>query len=136
MSDVKPRPVRKPLEEIRMKKVFGTQRLKDLYFYPTDETDAEGIFLLSNKHDETLTLVKSGQPFIFEHDGLVWRVPNPQEGSEPFSIDREIATGSFSNNAKSFFGKPEYPDIEEDGTFTAQAGGQDEDASAASAGAS
>jgi len=68
---------------------------------------------------------------MFEHDGLIWQVPNPQPLSEPFSINDLIATGSFLNNRVGL-GDGE----EEGGTFTAQAsGGADEDANAASAGA-
>ena len=130
MSDHELKPIRDPEKEITMKTVKGTNKLKDCYFYPTD---VDGVFLLSTKQEETLAVVTNEQPFMFEFDGLVWKVPNPMPGSEPFSIDRRAARGSFWNNGAG----PDHGEGEEEGgTFTAQAsGGVEEDASAASAGA-
>lgn len=125
MSDHELKPIRDPEKEIKMKTVKGTDKLTDCYFYPTDE---RGVYLLSTKDDETLAVVANGQPFMFEHDGLVWRVPNPEPGSEPFEITHMHARGSWWNNGPRIEG-------EEGGTFTAQAsGGVEQDASAASAG--
>lgn len=130
MFEPKAKPLRDPKKEITMKRVQGTNMLNDCYFYPTD---VQGIFLLSTKADETLAVVTDGEPFMFEHHGFVWKVPNPEAGSEPFSINTEIARGSFWNNSVR---GGEREGWEEGGTFTAQAsGGAEEDASAASAGA-
>ena len=129
MSD-KLKPTRDPEKEIKMKKVRGTNMLTNLYFYPFDD-----VFLLSTEDEVTLAVVTSGQPFMFEHDGLLWKVPNPEPGSEPFKIDHAHAHGSFWNNGKGL-GEGIKEGIEEGGTFTAQAsGGAEEDANAASAGA-
>lgn len=124
MSDHELKPIRDPQKEIRMKTVLGTDKLSDCYFYPTD---VPRVYVLSTQDDETLAVVTDDQPFMFEHAGFVWKVPNPKLGSEPFHITRMHASGSWWNNA---------PDIkgEEGGTFTAQAsGGADEEVSASSA---
>ena len=106
----------------------GTDGLTGCYFYPVPIL--EGIYLLCNEHDETLSLVTNGHSFIFEHDGLIWRIPNPTLLAEPFIITPDFASGSWWNNAGGEMGS-------EDGTFTAQASGtgtgDDENASYAAA---
>jgi hypothetical protein len=129
MSDHNLNPLRDPKKEIVMRAVKGTNKLNECYFYPTD---VKGVYLLSTRQDQTLAVVTDGQPFMFQHDGLVWKVPNPLLGSEPFSINHELARGSFWNNGVGF---EQGEGWEEGGTFTAQASGGVEDANAASAGA-
>lgn len=124
------RRVRDPKKIITINTVNGTKdkhKLKDCYFYPTD---VDGAYLLCSEHNETLTVVASGQPFMFEHDGLIWKVPNPLPGSEPFTIVPGFASGSWQNNDVSIT-------ADDSGTFIAQgsgsAGGDDENASYAAA---
>ena len=105
-------------------------KLKDCFFYPVKGLDE--VYLLCSKHDETLAVVTSGQPFMFEHDGLIWKVPNPEPGSEPFTISTQggggspvqFASGSWWNNDPTIT-------ADDTGTFSAQSsGGADGDASA------
>ena len=134
MSDTAPlKLVKKPGKEIRIITQKGTDKLTDLYFYPVKDLpevkDAPDVYLLCDKHDDTLAVVANGQPFMFKHDDLIWRVPHPALGSEVFVIHELAARGSFWNNA------PEFT-AEEGGTFTAQAsGGADDDATASYAAA-
>ena len=128
------KPIRDPQKEIKMKIVDGTDMLQNCYFYPTDE---HGVFLLSTEDDHTLAVVTDGQPFMFKHDGYIWKVPNPQPNAEPFRINRRAASGSWWNNSGNRpHSKERGSSTDEDGTFTAMAsGGAEEDTNAASAGA-
>lgn len=129
MDDHKLKPLKDPKKIITIHKGEGSSfdMLKDCFFYPTK---LEGIYLLCSKHDENLAVVTEGEPFMFDHDGLIWKVPNPEPGAEQFKIDAEKASGSFWNN------DPSVP-AEDTGTFSAQAsGGTVDDANASYAGAS
>jgi hypothetical protein len=137
-------PPKDPRKEITINKGegFTFDKLKDCFFYPVK--GLEGIYLLCSKHDEILAVVTSGQPFMFEHDGLIWKVPNPEPGSEPFTINTpapggspvqvggdpvQFASGSWWNNDPTIT-------TDDTGTFSAQSsGGADEDASASYAAA-
>ena len=128
MDDHKLKSLKDPKKEITIHKGEGVSfdKLKDCYFYPTK---LNGIYLLCSKHDENLAVVTSGEPFMFDHDGIIWKVPNPQPGSEPFRIDNQAASGSFWND------DPSLPS-DDTGTFSAQSsGGADDDASASYAAA-
>jgi hypothetical protein len=130
MTDQKLKPLRDPNRIIMIDSGKGTglDMLIGCTFYPTDE---KGTYLFSGKHDENLAVVTSGQPFMFEHDGLIWKVPDPNDpNAEPFRIDDELASGSYRNNQKSFA-------QDDSGTFIAKGSGSGEggEASASSAGA-
>ena|SRR5690349_12515392 len=109
-------PIKDSKKKIKMKTGEGASfdKLKSCFFYPV--SDANGVYLLCNEFDVTLTVVTNNQPFMFEHDGLIWKVPNPQPGSEPFSIDNQVAKGSWWNNDPT-------KTNDDTGTFSAQTSG-------------
>ena len=114
MSEDKLKDIRVPGKKINIHTQNGTNQLEGCYFYPSPILD--GVYLWCNEDNDTLAVVTSGQSFIFEHDHLIWRVPNPELGSMPFVINPDFASGSWWNNAIR-------STADEDGTFTATAGG-------------
>ena len=124
-------------EKIKINKGSGVtfDKLKDCFFYPVKGLD--GIYLLCNEFGVTLTVVTGGQPFMFEHGGLIWKVPNPAPNSEPFTISSQAGGGDPVQTASGSFWNNDRTAAQDDtGTFSAQSsGGADDDASASYAAA-
>ena len=130
MSNPKPERLTNTNRAIRIRSVKGGNdgiELLDCFFFPTT---TPGVYLFCTKDGVELAVdITAHKPFHFNLHGHRWTIPNPEPGSEPFTIDEHSARGSWRNDHS---GDP----AEEGGTFTAQAsGGADEEESASSANA-
>ena len=131
MSDPKLEKLRDESLKIKIHTVNGGRDKEDLkhcFFYPSFAE--EHVYVFCDKDGTVLANdVRSGSTFTFHLHHLKWTIPDPN-GTEPFVIHHDSASGSWRNNA---------PDRAEDesGTFTAQAtgGGTDVEESASSANA-